>query len=38
MKKMKLINDYDSCPLKYQFMAEYENLFELEYLAQGPEI
>ncbi|MDF2699796.1 MAG: hemerythrin [Haloplasmataceae bacterium] len=37
-EKMELINDHDPKPLQYQFIAEYANHFEWEYLEQGPEI
>lgn len=35
---MELINDHDPKPLYYQFMAEFPNQFEWEYIEQGPEI
>lgn len=35
---MELINDHDPRPLHYQFMIEYKDQFEWEYLEQGPEV
>ncbi len=32
-----LINDHDPAPLKYQFSFERANVFEWEYLEEGPE-
>lgn len=37
-ENMELINDHDPRPLHYQFMAEYTDKFEWEYLEQGPEV
>lgn len=35
---MELTNDHDPRPLHYQFLAERENMFEWQYLEEGPEI
>ncbi len=35
---MELINDHDPIPLKYQFMAERADLFEWDYLEEGPDV
>lgn len=37
-EEMELVNDHDPRPLHYQFLAEYTEQFEWEYLEQGPEI
>lgn len=37
-EKMELINDHDPRPLHYQFIMEYKEQFEWEYLEEGPEI
>lgn len=37
-EKMELINDHDPRPLHYQFLAEYADQFQWEYLEQGPEV
>lgn len=37
-EKMELINDHDPRPLYYQFLAEYTDQFQWEYLEQGPEV
>jgi uncharacterized protein (DUF2249 family) len=33
---LKIINDHDPKPLRYQFEAEYTGMFEWEYEQQGP--
>ena len=33
---LKIINDHDPKPLRYQFKAEYTNQFQWEYLESGP--
>jgi uncharacterized protein (DUF2249 family) len=33
---LKIINDHDPKPLRYQFEAEYTDMFEWEYEQQGP--
>jgi uncharacterized protein (DUF2249 family) len=35
---MELINDHDPKPLYYQFLAEYPQTVDWEYLEQGPEV
>lgn len=35
-EKAELINDHDPAPLRYQLMAERPDLFDWEYLEQGP--
>lgn len=35
---MELINDHDPRPLHYQFIMERPEVFEWEYLEQGPEV
>jgi uncharacterized protein (DUF2249 family) len=35
---MELINDHDPKPLYYQFLAEYPQAVDWEYLEQGPEV
>ncbi|EOR27521.1 MULTISPECIES: DUF2249 domain-containing protein [Clostridium] len=37
-EEMELLNDHDPKPLHYQFLAEYTEQFEWEYLEQGPEV
>ncbi|MBL4932776.1 MULTISPECIES: DUF2249 domain-containing protein [Clostridium] len=37
-EEMELLNDHDPRPLHYQFLAEYTEQFEWEYLEQGPEV
>jgi uncharacterized protein (DUF2249 family) len=37
-EEMELLNDHDPRPLHYQFLAEYNEQFEWEYLEQGPEV
>lgn len=37
-EKMELVNDHDPRPLYYQFIIEYPEQFEWEYLEQGPEV
>ena len=33
---LKIINDHDPKPLRYQFEAEYKNQYEWEYEQEGP--
>lgn len=33
---LKITNDHDPKPLRYQFMVEYKDQFEWEYLQEGP--
>lgn len=33
-----LVNDHDPVPLRYQFDAERPELFDWEYLEEGPEV
>ena len=33
---LKIINDHDPKPLRYQFEAEYKNKYEWEYEQEGP--
>jgi uncharacterized protein (DUF2249 family) len=33
---LEITNDHDPKPLRYQFQAEYPNIFEWEYKQQGP--
>jgi uncharacterized protein (DUF2249 family) len=33
---LKIINDHDPKPLRYQFEAEYKDQFQWEYDQQGP--
>lgn len=33
---LKIINDHDPKPLRYQFEAEYKNVYEWQYEKQGP--
>lgn len=33
---LKIINDHDPKPLRYQFEAEYQNQFQWEYEQKGP--
>lgn len=33
-----LVNDHDPVPLRYQFQAERPDIFEWEYLDEGPEV
>ncbi|MEW6025807.1 MAG: DUF438 domain-containing protein [Planctomycetota bacterium] len=33
---LEIINDHDPKPLRYQFQAEYPNIFEWKYKQQGP--
>lgn len=33
---LQIINDHDPKPLRYQFAAEYEGMFEWEYKQDGP--
>jgi len=33
-----LVNDHDPKPLYYQFAAEHPNLFEWDYLEEGPQV
>lgn len=35
---MELTNDHDPKPLHYQLLAEYKDMFNWQYLEQGPEI
>ncbi|WP_315065748.1 DUF2249 domain-containing protein [uncultured Clostridium sp.] len=37
-QKMELINDHDPRPLHYQFIMEFPEQFEWEYLEEGPEV
>jgi len=37
-EKMQLLNDHDPKPLQYQFIVEYKDHFEWEYIEQGPEL
>lgn len=37
-ERMQIINDHDPRPLLYQFMMERQEIFEWEYLEEGPEI
>lgn len=37
-ESMLLINDHDPKPLQYQFMVEYKDHYEWEYIEQGPEV
>lgn len=37
-EKMELINDHDPRPLHYQFIMEFPEQFEWEYIEQGPEV
>lgn len=34
---LKIINDHDPKPLRYQFEAEFTNQFQWEYQQEGPE-
>lgn len=34
---LKIINDHDPKPLRYQFMVEYKDKFEWKYEQEGPE-
>lgn len=34
---LRLINDHDPKPLRYQFEAEYKDKFSWEYVSEGPE-
>ena len=33
---LKIINDHDPRPLRYQFEAEYKNMYEWQYEKEGP--
>jgi uncharacterized protein (DUF2249 family) len=33
---LKIINDHDPKPLRYQFMVEYKDKFEWKYEQEGP--
>jgi uncharacterized protein (DUF2249 family) len=35
---MQLVNDHDPKPLYYQFAAELGDVFEWDYVEQGPEV
>ncbi len=37
-ESMLLINDHDPKPLRYQFQAEYTDMFTWKYIATGPDI
>ena len=34
---LRIINDHNPKPLRYQFEAEYKGLYEWEYIHEGPE-
>jgi uncharacterized protein (DUF2249 family) len=36
-ESLKIINDHDPKPLRYQFEAEYTGQFQWQYEQQGPE-
>ncbi|WP_043933647.1 DUF2249 domain-containing protein [Bacillus sp. EB01] len=36
-EKMQIVNDHDPRPLLYQFMMERPEIFEWQYLEEGPE-
>ncbi|MDP3788996.1 MAG: DUF2249 domain-containing protein [Candidatus Omnitrophota bacterium] len=33
---LRIINDHDPKPLRYQFEAEYKNMYEWQYEKEGP--